>query len=78
MTTRFPASPACLAHEAEDGYMGFASGEEIVLFLTDLDTAPAAAKAQMIRRMLPKIRDDALHAELRARLASIESAGSGP
>lgn len=42
--------------------MGFAGSEEIVRFLTDLDTAPAAAKAQMIRRMLPKIRDDALHA----------------
>lgn len=78
MTTRAPASPACLAHEAEDGYMGFAGSEEIVRFLTDLDTAPAEVKTELIRRMLPKIRDDALHAELRARLASIEAAGSGP
>lgn len=74
-----PASPACLPHEAEDGYMGFASRDEIVRVLTDLETAPAAAKAEMIRRMLPKIGDDALHAELRARLASIgaSSAQSG-
>ncbi len=72
-----PASPACLAHEANDGYMGFASREEIVRFLTDLDAAPAAAKGEMLRRMLPRIRDDVLHADLRARLAAIEAAGTG-
>lgn len=71
-----PASPACLAHEAEDAYMGFAAREEIVRFLTELDSAPAAAKADMLRKMLPKIRDDLLHAELTDRLAAIESSES--
>ena len=71
-----PASPACLAHEADDSYMGFASREEIVRFMGDRDAAPAAAKPELLRRMLPKIRDDLLHAELKARLAEIESAES--
>lgn len=66
-----PASPACLAHEADDAYMGFATREEIVRFLTELNAAPASAQAEMLRKMLPKIRDDVLHAELKARLAAI-------
>ena len=73
-----PASPACHAHEADDGYMGFATQEEIVRFLSELDTAPAAAKTEMLRNMLPKIRDEMLHAELKARLALIEPARSKP
>ena len=67
-----PASPACQAHEADDGYMGFATREEIVRFLKELDGAPAAAKADMLRTMLPKIRDDVVHTELKAQLAAIE------
>jgi len=35
---------------------------------------PAAAKAEIIRQMLPRIRDDVLHTELRSRLATLESA----
>jgi len=54
--------------------MGFATRREIVRFLTDLDAAPAAAKAEIIRQMLPRIRDDVLHTELRSRLATLESA----
>lgn len=77
MTGESPASPACLAQEADDAYMGFATREEIVRFLTDLDVAAAAAKVDMLRQMLPKIRDDVLHAELRSRLATLESAISG-
>jgi len=68
-----PASPACLAHEADDAYMGFATREEIVRFLADLETASDAQSADMLRRMLPRIRDDVLHAELSARLAAIAS-----
>ena len=66
-----PASPACLAHEADDAYMGFATREEIVRFLADLETASDAQIADMLRRMLPRIRDDVLHAELSARLTAI-------
>ena len=72
MTADDPTSPACQAHEAEEGYMGFATREEIARFLKELDAAPAAAKADMLRKMLPKIRDDVLHAELKARLAAIQ------
>lgn len=66
-----PASPACFAHEADDAYMGFATREEIVRFLAELDAAPAAQHGDMLHRMLPRIRDDVLHAELSARLAAV-------
>lgn len=72
MTADDLVSPACQAHEADDGYMGFATREEIVRFLKELDAAQATAKADMLRKMLPKIRDDVLHAELKARLAAIQ------
>ena len=68
-----PASPACLAHEADDAYMGFATRTEIAAFLKDLDRADAEA----IRKMLPRIRDDILHKELSLRLEAIESVKSG-
>jgi len=71
-----PASPACLAHEADDAYMGFATREEIVRFLAELDSAPAVRHGDMLRRMLPRIRDDGLHAELSARLAAITASQS--
>lgn len=71
MSADDPASPACLAHEADDAYMGFATREEIVRFLAELDTGPAPLRADRLRRMLPRIRDDVLHAELSARLAAI-------
>jgi len=58
------SSPACLAHEADDSYMGFASKAEIAVFLAGLDTASPDA----IRRMLPRIRDDALYKLLSERL----------
>ncbi len=69
-----PASPACLAHEADDAYMGFASRDEIAAFLARL----ATASADEIRKMLPRVRDDALHARLKARLAEIEPRESKP
>ena len=68
------SSPACLAHEADDAYMGFATKAEIAAFLKDLDKADAEA----IRKMLPRVRDDILHRELSARLQAIESAESRP
>ena len=37
-----PASPACLAHEADDPYMGYASKDEIAAFLNELLEAERA------------------------------------
>jgi hypothetical protein len=68
-----PSSPACLAHEADDAYMGFATREEIAAFLATLETADADS----IRKMLPRIRDDVLHKEISLRLAAIEAVKSG-
>jgi hypothetical protein len=72
------ASPACSADEADDTYMGFASRAEIAAFLKELETAERAGRshAEMLRRMLPKVRDDALHHELSAKLQAQESAES--
>lgn len=67
------SSPACLAHEADDAYMGFATKEEIAAFLKDIDRMDA----ESIRKMLPRIRDDVLHSELSLRLKAIESIKSG-
>ncbi len=69
------ASPACSANEADDAYMGFASRAEITVFLEDLEAAERAGRpqAEMLRRMLPKVRDEALHRELVAKLRIQES-----
>ena len=74
-----PSSPACLAHEADDAYMGFATKAEIAAFLAALTAAERAGRphAEMLRQMLPKIRDDDLHRELTAKLKAQESAESG-
>ena len=37
-----PASPACLAHEADDAYMGYANKDEIAAFLNELLEAERA------------------------------------
>lgn len=37
-----PSSPACLAHEADDTYMGYASKDEIAAFLNELLEAERA------------------------------------
>ncbi|MDI1284467.1 MAG: hypothetical protein PSV46_08720 [Reyranella sp.] len=68
-----PSSPACLAHEADDAYMGFATRAEIAAFMKEI----ARADAEAIRKMLPRIRDDVLYKELTARLRAIESGKSG-
>jgi hypothetical protein len=75
-----PASPACSAHEADDTYMGFASRAEIAAFLKELEAAERANRphAEMLRRMLPRVRDDTLHRELSAKLRAQESAKSVP
>lgn len=63
-----PSSPACLAHEADDSYMGFATKAEIASFLAGLETADA----ESIRKMLPRIRDDVLHKELSSKIKDLE------
>ena len=72
------ASPVCSANEADDAYMGFASRTEIAAFLKELEAAERTGQphAVMLRRMLPKVRDDALHRELSAKLQTQESAES--
>ena len=74
-----PSSPACLAHEADDAYMGFATKTEIAAFLKALAEAENAGRphAGMLREMLPKVRDDVLHRELSAKLEAQESIESG-
>jgi hypothetical protein len=69
------ASPACSANEADDAYMGFATRTEIAAFLKELEAAERDGRphAEMLRRMLPKIRDDALHRDLSAKLREQES-----
>lgn len=37
-----PSSPACLAHEADDGYMGYATRQELAAFLNELLEAERA------------------------------------
>jgi len=73
-----PSSPTCLAHEADDAYMGFATEAEISSFLEALAEAERAGRPQagMLREMLPKVRDNRLHAELSARLKAQESVES--
>ena len=39
---REPSSPACLAHEADDAYMGYATKDEIAAFLNELLEAERA------------------------------------
>lgn len=44
-----PNSPACLAHEAADAYMGFATREEIASFLNELLEAERAGRGVALK-----------------------------
>ena len=70
-----PSSPTCLAHEAGDAYMGFATQAEIAAILKGLAEAEAAGRpfGDLLRTMLPKVRDDALHRSLTEKLRSYEA-----
>jgi hypothetical protein len=65
-------SPVCYIDEADDTYMGFASQAEIAAFLAELAEAERSGQPtdEMLRRMLPRIRDDQLHGTLSAKLTS--------
>jgi hypothetical protein len=58
-------SPVCYARKADPGYMGFASRDELNAFLADLLESERAL-AEKLRSMLPRVRDDELHAEMKA------------
>ncbi len=44
-----PASPACLAHEADDAYMGYAGKDELAAFLNELLEAERAGTGVALR-----------------------------
>jgi hypothetical protein len=44
-----PSSPACLAHEADDAYMGYAGTEELAAFLNELLEAERAGTGVALR-----------------------------
>lgn len=44
-----PSSPACLAHEADDAYMGYASRDELAAFLNELLEAERAGTGVALR-----------------------------
>jgi len=66
-----PSSPACLAHEADDAYMGFATQAEIAAFLKELAEVESAGRppGDLLRKMLPQVRDDDLHRRLAENLS---------
>ena len=45
-----PSSPACLAHEADDAYMGYATKDELAAFLNELLEAERAGTGVALRR----------------------------
>lgn len=70
------SSPACLAHEADDAYMGFASQAEIDALLAELRSAGRHPSAELRAKglaMLPRVRDDQLHRQLQALLGTAPS-----
>ena len=44
-----PSSPACLAHEADDAYMGYAKKDELAAFLNELLEAERAGTGVALR-----------------------------
>jgi len=44
-----PSSPACLAHEADDAYMGYATKDELAAFLNELLEAERAGTGVALR-----------------------------
>ena len=74
-----PSSPACSMAEADDAYMGFATAAEVAAFLRELDAAQREGRpwTTLARRMLPRLRDDRLHAAIAARLEAAGKTGDG-
>ena len=72
-----PASPACLAHEADDAYMGFAGEAEIAAVREEFGIAERsgfnARLAAKLREILPRIRDDTVYRDLSEKLRAYEA-----
>jgi hypothetical protein len=66
------ASPACSMHEVDPAYLGYLSAAEIEALEKSLASLPRAEAAASLRKALPRIADDALHARLQQRLAALE------
>lgn len=62
------ASPACLLHELDPAYRGYWPAAELAAFVTELRDR-AHAEAARIATALPRVQDDAVHAQLRSLLA---------
>jgi hypothetical protein len=59
-----PSSPACLAHEADDAYMGFAGRDELAAFLNELlEISQDARWRAMLLRHLEGLEGPAVPAE---------------
>jgi len=58
-----PSSPVCHAGDADAAYMGFADRAELAAFLGELRDAERSI-VDRLRAILPRIRDDALHADV--------------
>jgi uncharacterized protein DUF6306 len=66
------SSPACSMREAQDVYMGYAGKQELTGFLNELIEAEGAV-VKKLRELLPRVRDQALHAALAEMLESHET-----
>ena len=60
-------SPACLLADVDDAYAGYWTREEVGRLL-DLLREREQASIELLRDALPRIRDDALHAQLKQML----------
>ena len=49
-----PSSPACLAHEADDAYMGYATKDELGAFLNELLEAERAGTGVALKSGRPR------------------------
>ncbi|HUC62915.1 MAG TPA: hypothetical protein VMF53_13260 [Alphaproteobacteria bacterium] len=76
-TAAEPASPVCYAGEMDAAYGGFLTDAELVALLAELrETARVgdrAAIAAKLARALPRVRDDRIHAALKAMLDAREA-----
>ena len=71
-TTAEPASPVCYAGEMDAAYGGFLTDAELVALLAELrETARVGDRAAIAAKLegtLPRVRDDRIHAVLKAML----------
>ncbi len=66
------ASPACSMHEVDPAYFGYLSAAEVEALEKGLSSLSRAEAAARLRKALPRIADDTLHARLKQRLSELE------